>query len=95
MIHRTLINLTAATTLAFAGTAALAQSNGGQSGNGQTMTIPQVVKSLEDAGYTDIESVDRDLDRYEVEATSPDGQRVELAVDGTSGKVLNSEREDD
>ncbi|ROO26387.1 PepSY domain-containing protein [Salinisphaera orenii] len=91
MTHRNLIALTTAAGLALAGTTALAQNNGADSGS---MGIPDVVKSLEGEGYTQIESVEHEANRYEVDATAPNGHRVELEVDENSGEILHSERDD-
>ncbi|MES1928199.1 hypothetical protein SADO_03050 [Salinisphaera dokdonensis CL-ES53] len=70
---------------------ALAQT--GTSDN--TKSIVDVVQMLESKDYTNIDSIDREMDRYEVEATDPAGQHVELTVDGKTGEVLHSERDDD
>lgn len=72
-------------------TVALAQSTTSDN----TKSIVDVVQMLESKDYTNIESIDRDMDRYEVEATDPAGQRVELTLDGQSGEILHSERDDD
>ena len=45
--------------------------------------------------YSKIDEIDRDLDRYDVEATDAAGQRVELTIDGKTGEILRSERDDD
>lgn len=93
MTHSNLIALATAAGLALAGTTALAQSNSTNNGSGE-MDIPAVVKSLESEGYTHIESVERDVGRFEVDATAPNGNRVELEIDGNSGEILHSERDD-
>ena len=72
---------------------AFAQSNDNSSN--QVMSLVETVQMLEKNGYTKIDSIDSDLDRYEVDATDPNGQRVELVVDGRTGEVLRSERDDD
>ena len=53
------------------------------------------VQMLESQDYTQIDEIDRDMDRYDVEATDPAGQRVELTIDGKTGEILRSERDDD
>lgn len=93
MTHRTLIALTAATAMTLGSGIAFAQSNGGS--DSAAMSIVDTVQLLEEKGYTNIDSIDRDLDRYEVDATDPNGQRVEITVDGRSGDILRSERDDD
>ena len=45
--------------------------------------------------YSKIDEIDRHLDRYDVEATDAAGQRVELTIDGKTGEILRSERDDD
>jgi len=97
MNNRKLIALTAAaaiaTVSALGSGVAFAQDNSGSSD--QVMSLVKTVQTLEENGYTKIDSIDRDLDRYEVDATDPNGQRVELVVDGRTGEVLRSERDDD
>ncbi|GAB3670493.1 PepSY domain-containing protein [Salinisphaera aquimarina] len=97
MIKRTRIALTAATALTLASGVALAQnsSQDSTSGSSSMMSIAKTVEMLEGKGYTDIDSIDRELDRYDVDATAPSGQRVEITVDGKTGEVLRSERDDD
>ena len=64
-------------------TAPAAQSN--------WMSIKDVLTKLEAAGYRDFREVERDDNRYEVKATDPQGQRVELDVDPVTGDVLKTE----
>ncbi|MES1926265.1 PepSY domain-containing protein [Salinisphaera sp. T31B1] len=94
MHNRKLITLTAAAALMAGSATAMAQTD-----NSQTMpsgmSIGEIASALEDKGYTRIDSIDREMDRYEVDATDPNGQRVELTVDARSGEVLRSERDDD
>lgn len=59
------------------------------------MTVGEIVRHLTDQGYTRIDEVERERGRYEVEATNPDGRRVELDIDAESGEFLKEEREDD
>lgn len=63
--------------------------------DGDTMSICEVVTSLKDRGYTGINRIDRDLDRYEINATDPDGTRVYMIVDGTNGDLLTTESQED
>ena len=56
------------------------------------LSIPEIHDKLTAAGYRDIESVERERNRYEVKATTAEGQRVELYVDPHSGEVTKTER---
>jgi uncharacterized membrane protein YkoI len=58
-------------------------------------SVTDVVQMLEGQDYTQIDEIDRDMDRYDVEATDLAGQRVELTIDANSGEILRSERDDD
>lgn len=80
-----------ATALVAGPSIALAQT--GTSDN--TKSIVDIVQMLESKDYTNIDSIDREMDRFEVEATDPAGQHVELTVDDETGEVLHSERDDD
>jgi hypothetical protein len=55
------------------------------------LSIKDVLGKLEAAGYRDFREVERDKDKYEVKATDPQGQRVELNVDPVTGDVLKTE----
>jgi uncharacterized membrane protein YkoI len=50
-----------------------------------------VLDKLEAAGYTDFREIEREKNKYEVKATDPQGQRVELDVDPVTGEVLKTE----
>ena len=64
-------------------TAPAAQSN--------WMSLKDVQTKLEAAGYTDFREIEREKNKYEVKATDPQGQRVELDVDPVTGDVLKTE----
>ena len=64
-------------------TAPTAQSN--------WMSLKDVQTKLEAAGYTDFREIEREKNKYEVKATDPQGQRVELDVDPVTGDVLKTE----
>lgn len=66
-----------------AATAPAAQSN--------WMSPKDVQTKLEAAGYTDFREIEREKNKYEVKATDPQGQRVELDVDPVTGDVLKTE----
>ena len=55
------------------------------------MSIKDVLNKLEAAGYRDFREVERDKNKYEVKATDPQGQRVEMDVDPVTGDVLKTE----
>ncbi len=55
------------------------------------MNLKDVQTKLEAAGYTDFREIEREKDKYEVKATDPQGQRVELDVDPVTGEVLKTE----
>lgn len=90
----TILVAAATTALTLGSTAALAQNNDSDASDSSTMTIVETVQMLHTKGYTDIDSIDRDWSHYEVEAVGPDGQRVELEIDGANGEILRSERDD-
>ena len=68
---------------------------GGQTQRPNYMGIRQILMAVESRGYTDITEIEFEGGHYEVEATSPNGNRVELYVDAVTGKILRSQREDD
>lgn len=73
---------------------ALAQTE--TSNNGDAVkSMTDIIQMLESKDYSKIDEIDRDLDRYDVEATDAAGQRVELTIDGKTGEILRSERDDD
>ena len=55
------------------------------------MSLKDVQTKLEAAGYTDFREIEREKNKYEVKATDPQGQRVELDVDPVTGDVLKTE----
>ncbi len=57
---------------------------------GEWLEIPAIYEKLTAAGYTAINDIERERNGYEVEATSPTGERVELLVDPITGAVLDS-----
>ena len=56
----------------------------------QWLEIPAIYEKVTAAGYTAINDIERERNGYEVEATSPPGERVELLVDPITGAVLDS-----
>lgn len=59
----------------------------------QERPLSQTVISFEQRGY-DVRSAENDGRSHEVEAITPDGQRIEAIVDAATGEVL-SEHPDD
>lgn len=55
------------------------------------MSPKDVQTKLEGAGYTDFREIERDKNKYEVKATDPQGQRVEMDVDPVTGDILKTE----
>ena len=58
-----------------------------------TMTLRQVLDKLEAAGYRHFQKIEQERTYFEVEATNPQGQRVELDVDAVTGEILKMEVE--
>jgi hypothetical protein len=56
----------------------------------QWLTIPAIYEKVADAGYTAITEIEREDNGYDVEATNPGGERVDLRVDPVTGEVLDS-----
>ena len=59
------------------------------------LTMIQVVQKLESMGYTNIHDVEKDDRAWEVEATAPNGTRVELELDLNDGRIVHEEADDD
>ncbi|MGH8062250.1 MAG: PepSY domain-containing protein [Pseudoxanthomonas sp.] len=53
-----------------------------------TMTEPQVRALLTEKGYTRIDDLDFEDGAWETDATSADGNRVDVRVDPASGKIF-------
>lgn len=95
--HRNLIALTgAALLIASAGIAAASDDKDDRDNgsNAPALSISQVASRLETAGYRNITEVERERSGYEVEATNPEGARVELRIDGDTGEILRSSVDD-
>ena len=81
---------------------AFAQSDQPVRGTGQeaaqaapAMPMEQVLAQLKAKGYGEIYEIERERDRYEVKANDREGRRIELYLDAATGKVLQSEVDDD
>ena len=57
--------------------------------------MEQVLAQLKAEGYGEVYEIERERDRYEVKAKDREGRRVELHLDAATGKVLESEQDDD
>lgn len=55
------------------------------------MSLQELQSKLVAAGYRDFEKIERERTKYEVKATDPQGQRVELDVDPMTGDILKTE----
>jgi hypothetical protein len=58
-----------------------------------TLTLRQVLDKLEAAGYRQFQKIEQERTYFEVEATNPQGQRVELDIDAVTGEILKTEVE--
>ncbi len=59
------------------------------------MSVDEIAVSLTKQGYTEIRKIERERRAtYEVKALDPNGVRVELYVDGITGKILRTKRDD-
>lgn len=59
-----------------------------QPASADTMTEPQVRALLTEKGYTRIDDLDFEDGAWETDATSADGNRVDVRVDPASGKIF-------
>lgn len=57
------------------------------------LSAREVIAKLEEAGYTAIDEIDKDDGVWEVEATNPSGQRVEIHIDPRTGEILREKSE--
>lgn len=56
----------------------------------QRLNIGQIYDAVAKAGYIHVKEIEWSDGRYEVEARNPQGERVELRIDGQTGAVLRS-----
>lgn len=54
------------------------------------MPLSQVVAGLEAQGYTAFDEIERERTGWEIEATDPNGQRVDLKVDPVDGRIVST-----
>lgn len=57
------------------------------------LSLAEIAASLERAGYRDVRDLDREGGIWEAEATDAGGQRVDLRLAGSDGRLLHSETE--
>lgn len=93
-ITPTILAAALATALTAGSGVALAQTDT-TSNSDASKSMIDIIQMLESKDYSKIDEIDRDHDRYDVEAIDAAGQRVELTVDGNTGEILRSERDDD
>ena len=83
---------------------AFAQSDQPALGTGEEVTQPaptpaipmeQVLAHLKAEGYSEVYEIEREHGKYEVKAKNRDGRTVELSLDASTGKMLETEEEDD
>ena len=60
----------------------------------QMRSVTEVAAEMERQGYRDIREIEFDDGRYEVEATTSDGRRVELYVDALSLDIVGLDDDD-
>jgi uncharacterized membrane protein YkoI len=58
------------------------------------LTAAQVTAALAAAGYADVRDLDLDDAVWEADAVAADGRRVELRLNGHTGKVIAEEQDD-
>lgn len=69
----------------------LAQGTATEPAARPALGIPEIHQRLTAAGYSGIDSIERERDRYEVKAADREGRRVELDVDAATAEVLRTE----
>lgn len=79
-------NLIAATTVSLMLVSGAAMAR--QHASVDTMTEPQVRALLTEKGYTRIDDLDFEDGAWETDATSADGNRVDVRVDPASGRIF-------
>ena len=57
----------------------------------QTLTEPQIRELLEKQGFTRIDDLEFEDGMWETDATSADGNRVDVRVDAASGRVFSED----
>lgn len=63
-------------------------------GKREVLSMRDLLAKLEGQGYRAFTDIDRDAGVWEVEATDPQGRRVDLKVSGYDGRILYSKFDD-
>jgi hypothetical protein len=53
--------------------------------------LSEIVKSLEDQGYKDVERIKFDDNAWVIDARQPGGKEIDLRIDPVSGQVIKKE----
>ena len=75
--------------------AAQAGQEATQAATAPAIPMEQVLAQLKAEGYSEINEIEREHGKYEVKARNRDGRTIELYLDAATGKVLESDEEDD
>jgi len=62
-------------------------------GTAPALTAADIANRLQAQGYTNVRDIEFDDGRYEVEATNPAGQNVDLKVSPRDGAILSEEND--
>lgn len=81
--------------LALAQTSLDTDRAGSATGKAPSLSLHEVQLQLGAMGYRDLTKIEREHDKLEIEATDPQGRRVEIDVDPVTGDVLATEVERD
>ena len=74
---------------------ALDTTGGGVRSGMPMMSTDEIAEKLKQRGYGEISKIEAESGkRYEVKTVDANGNRVELYVDGITGEILRSERDD-
>ena len=82
------LTATALSLMLVSGAAMARQHAATEHASAETMTEPQVRALLAGKGYTRIDDLDFEDGAWETDATSADGNRVDVRVDPASGKIF-------
>lgn len=69
-------------------------SQTGQAGSSQALPAAEVMRLLQQAGYSRVHDLEFDDGHWEAEATNPAGQRVDLYINATTGAVEREKLDD-
>ena len=80
---------------AFAQSDQPARQTGEQAAPAPAIPMEQVLAQLKAEGYSEVYEIEREHGKYEVAAKNRDGRTVELSLDASTGKTLETDEEDD